>query len=134
MVTRLSQQDSTPFENDRRFFTEAVDRDAEAFQRVMAACQRPEEERAPFVEEALHGAALVPLEVLERAAAMSARRDALPIPAKFGSDLAVAKALIAAAKTGVLANFRTNLDSIRDEAFGASVQSRLRALAPLLFT
>ena len=125
MVTRLAKQDSSSFEEDRRFFTEAVELDAAAFQKVMAAYKRPKEERAPFVEEALHSAAEVPLQVLERAAAMLTRLDRLEIPAKFGSDLAVAKALTVAAKAGVLENVRINLDSIKDEAFQASVQSRL---------
>jgi glutamate formiminotransferase len=128
MVTRLAKQDPEPFETDRRFFTEAVDRDAEAFQKVMAAYKRPKDERAPFVEEALHGAAEVPLEVFERASEMQARLNALQIPAKFGSDLAVAKALTVAAQAGVLENVNINLDSIQDEAFKAAVQARLRAL------
>jgi glutamate formiminotransferase len=128
MVTRLSKQDPEPFESDRRFFTEAVDRDAEAFQKVMAAYKRPKDQRASYVEEALHGAAEVPLEVFERASAMQARLNALHIPAKFGSDLAVAKALTVAAKAGVLENVNINLDSIQDEAFKAAVQARLRAL------
>jgi len=128
MVTRLAKQDSSSFEEDRRFFTEAVDLDAAAFQKVMAAYKRPKEERAPFVEEALHGAAEVPLQVLERASAMLTRLESLQIPAKFGSDLAVAKALTIAAKAGVLENVRINLDSIKDEAFRASVQSRLAVL------
>jgi glutamate formiminotransferase len=125
MVTRLAKLDSSAFEDDRHFFTEAVERDAEAFQKVMAAYKRPKEERAPFVEEALHGAAEVPLEVWERASAMQARLDILQIPAKFGSDLAVAKALTVAAKAGVLENVRINLDSIQDEAFRAGVEARL---------
>jgi glutamate formiminotransferase / formiminotetrahydrofolate cyclodeaminase len=125
MVTRLAKQDPGPFEDDRRFFTEAVDRDAEAFNQVMAAYKRPKDERAPFVEEALHGAAEVPLQVWERASAMAKRLDALQIPAKFGSDLAVARALTVAAKAGVLENVRINLDSIQDAAFKASVEARL---------
>jgi formiminotetrahydrofolate cyclodeaminase len=125
MVTRLAKQDPEPFEQDRRYFTEAVDRDAQAFQRVMAAYKRPKDERAPFIEEALHGATLVPLEVLERAHAMQARLDALDIPARYGSDLAVAKALTVAAKAGVLENVRINVDSIGDEDFKARVRSRL---------
>jgi glutamate formiminotransferase/formiminotetrahydrofolate cyclodeaminase len=125
MVTRLAKQDSSSFEEDRRFFTEAVELDAEAFQKVMAAYKRPKEERAPFVEEALHSAAEVPLQVLERAAAMLTRLERLEIPARFGSDLAVAKALTVAAKAGAFENVRINLDSIKDEAFQASVQSRL---------
>ncbi|MGA8579794.1 MAG: cyclodeaminase/cyclohydrolase family protein, partial [Bryobacteraceae bacterium] len=110
------------------FFTAAVERDAAAFRRVMAAYKRPKDERAPFVEEALHGAALVPLEVLERAAALNARLEKLAVPARFSSDLAVAKALTAAAKTGALENVRINLGSIQDAAFKASLEARLRAV------
>ena len=127
MVSRLAKLDPAAFEDDRGFFTAAVERDAAAFRQVMAAYKRPKDERAPFVEEALHGAALVPLEVLERAAAMNARLEKLEVPARFSSDLAVAKALTAAAKTGVLENVRINLESIEDAAFKAAVEARLRA-------
>jgi glutamate formiminotransferase len=127
MVTRLSKQDPGAFEDDRRFFTEAVNRDAEAFNRVMAAYKRPKDERAPYVEESLRGAAEVPLQVVERAAAMQTRLDTLDIPAKFGSDLAVAKALIIAAKAGALENVRINMDSLQDEAFKSLVRQRLAA-------
>ena len=130
MVTRLAKQDSSEFEEDRRFFTEAVDRDSEAFQQVMAAYKRPKDERAPFVEAALHGAAEVPLQVLERASAMEKRLESLQIPAKFGSDLAVAKALTTAAKAGVLENVKINLESIQDGEFKASVEARLGAVMP----
>jgi len=95
----------------------------------MAAYTRPKDERAPFVEEALHGAALVPLEVVERAAALHARLNSIEVPARFGSDLAVAKALIAAAKTGALENVRINLDSIADAAFRGEVEARLSKLS-----
>ena len=127
MVTRLAKQESAAFEDDRHFFTAAVERDAEAFERVMAAYKRPKDERAPFVEGALHGAAEVPLQVLERAHAMQARLDALKIPPRFGSDLAVAKALNAAAKSGAMENVRINLDSIQDQDFKTAVQTRLSA-------
>jgi glutamate formiminotransferase / formiminotetrahydrofolate cyclodeaminase len=127
MVTRLSKQDPSEFEEDRGFFTAAVDLDAAAFQKVMAAYKKPKEERAPFVEEALHGAAEVPLQVYERAARMERRLDALQIPAKFGSDLAVAKALIVAAKKGVMENVQINLESIQDADFRGAVQARVEA-------
>ena len=127
MVTRMSKQDAAPFEDDRKFFTEAVDRDSAAFQQVMLAYKRPKDERAPYIEEALHGAAEVPLQVYERAGAMQRRLNGLEIPARFGSDLAVAKALVIAAKTGALENVRINLDSITDAAFKASVEARLSA-------
>jgi formiminotetrahydrofolate cyclodeaminase len=129
MVTRLAKMDCSAYEDDRRFFTEAVDRDAEAFNRVMAAYKRPKDERAPFVEEALHGAAEVPLQVMERIHAMQHRLDALQIPAKFASDLAVAKALAIAARAGVLENVNINLDSILDESFKSAVNARLQAVA-----
>jgi formiminotetrahydrofolate cyclodeaminase len=105
-----------------------VDRDAEAFNHVMAAYKRPKDERAPYVEEALHGAAEVPLQVMERAAALAARLDALQIPAKFGSDLAVAKSLVAAARAGAWENVKINLESIQDADFKATIQSRVAAL------
>jgi len=128
MVSRLAKLDPAAFEDDRAFFTAAVDRDAAAFQHVMVAFKRPKSERSPFVEEALHGAALVPLEVLERAAAMGARLERLAVPARFASDVAVAKALTAAAKTGALENVRINLDSIGDAAFKTVVEARLGRL------
>jgi formiminotetrahydrofolate cyclodeaminase len=56
------------------------------------------------------------------------RLAALQIPARFASDLAVAKALAAAAKTGALENVRINLDAIKDGDFRAAVEARLRAL------
>lgn len=127
MVTKLAKLDSGRYEEDRRFFTEAVDRDAQAFQGVMAAYKRPKEERAPFVEEALHGAAEVPLQVFERASDLLERLNDLQIPSKFASDLAVAKALTAAAKAGALENVRINLDSIKDEDFRASIGRRIDA-------
>jgi formiminotetrahydrofolate cyclodeaminase len=128
MVTRLAKLDCAPFEDDRRFFTEAVDRDAEAFNKVMAAYKRPKDQRAPFVDEALRGAAEVPLQVAERVHALQKRLDALAIPAKFASDLAVAKALAGAARAGALENVNINLDSIQDMAFKAAVRARLEAL------
>jgi glutamate formiminotransferase len=128
MVTRLAKLDASSFEDDRRFFTEAVDRDAEAFNLVMAAYKRPKAERAPFVEEALHGAAEVPLQVMERVHALQARLHALEVPAKFGSDLAVAKALVVAAFLGALENVKINLDSIQDTDFKDLAMTRMAVL------
>jgi glutamate formiminotransferase / formiminotetrahydrofolate cyclodeaminase len=126
MVTRLAKLDPSAFEEDRRFFTDAVNRDAEAFTPVMDAYKRPKEERAPFVEEALHGAAEVPLQVLERVSALETRLAGLQIPAKFGSDLAVAKALAAAAKAGALENVRITLDPVQDHEFKAAAEARVQ--------
>ncbi len=128
MVTRLAKLESAAFEEDRRFFAEAVDRDAEAFNQVMAAYKRPKAERGPYVEDALRGAAEVPLQVFERAAAMAGRLEALQIPAKFASDIAVAIALAKAAKTGALENVRINLDSMQDAPARSAIEDRLRAV------
>jgi glutamate formiminotransferase/formiminotetrahydrofolate cyclodeaminase len=126
MASKLAKLDAAAFDDDRRFFAEAVERDAQAFSQVIAAHKRPETERAAFVEEALHGAALAPLEVLERACALRGRLETLRIPERFGSELAVAKALIAAAQAGALASVRINLADIQDPAFKARVEDRLR--------
>ena len=128
MVTRLAKLDSETFEDDRRFFTAAVDRDADAFNQVMLAYKRPKAERAPFIEEALHGAAEVPLQVTERIHALQQRLYALEIPARFASDLAVAKALAVAARVGAMENVNINLESIGDAAFKSAVALRLQAL------
>ncbi|MGA2149793.1 MAG: cyclodeaminase/cyclohydrolase family protein [Bryobacteraceae bacterium] len=128
IVTRLAKLDPAPFEADRQFFTEAVDRDAEAFNHVMAAYKRPKDERGPYVEAALHGATEVPLEVLERSHHLAARLSALEIPARFASDLAVAKSLAAAARAGAWENVKINLDSIQDAEFKAAVGRRVDAL------
>jgi glutamate formiminotransferase len=125
MVTRLAKLDPAPFEDDRKFFTAAVDRDAEAFIQVMAAYKRPRDERGPYVEAALHGAAEVPLQVMERAHALGVRLNALEIPARFASDLAVAKSLVIAARAGAWENVKINLDSIHDAEFKAAVHCRV---------
>ncbi len=127
MVTKLSKQESASFEADRAFFSEAVERDSEAFQHVMAAYKRPKEERAPFVEEAMQGAAEVPLQVVERASALLDRLHVLQIPARMASDLLVATGLLRAAREGALENVKINLDSIQDEEFKAAVKARLTA-------
>jgi glutamate formiminotransferase / formiminotetrahydrofolate cyclodeaminase len=128
MVTRLAKQDGEPFEEDRRFFADAVQRDSDAFDRVMQAFERPRAERAPYVEEAMHGAAEVPMQILERAVAMLARMDALHVPSRYGADLAVAKALAEAAKTGSLTNVRENLHTIARAEFIAAMRQRLARL------
>src|ERR1035441_1151125 len=92
------------------------------------AYRRPKVERAPFIEEALHGAAVVPLQVVERIHSLQQRLDNLQIPARFASDLAVAKALAAAARSGALENVHINLESIQDEAFKLAVTARIQSL------
>lgn len=127
MVARLSKLEAAGFEQLRAFFTEAVERDAAAFREVMAAYRRPKEERGPFVEKALEGATSVPLEVLEKAGALSARLDDLraAAPAKFASDVATARALARAAREGARANVEINLESLPDSEFRRKVLAAL---------
>ena len=133
MVSRLAKMDASSFEDHRKFLMTAADRDAAAFDQVMAAYKRPKAERGPFVEEALHGAALVPLEVFERVAIL---RSALQLlqkaaPSKFASDTETALALCDASAKGAAANVRINLESIEDEVFRKSVQSRMSAASAI---
>jgi formiminotetrahydrofolate cyclodeaminase len=66
--------------------------------------------------------------VTERIHALQQRLDALQIPARFASDLAVAKALAVAALVGAMENVNINLESIGDETFKSAVARRLQAL------
>jgi glutamate formiminotransferase len=131
MVATLCERRDYDYEGDRRYLAAAVERDAAAYQAVMAAYKRPKGERAPFVEEALHGAAMVPMEVAERAFQLGARLDTLQreAPAKFGSDVETARVLAGAAVAGALANVRINLSAIKDEAFRMAVEERMRAVS-----
>jgi formiminotetrahydrofolate cyclodeaminase len=65
---------------------------------------------------------------MERSHGLSQRLEALEVPAKFGSDLAVAKSLAAAARAGAWENVKINLESIQDAEFKAGVQRRVDAL------
>jgi glutamate formiminotransferase len=130
MVARLCERRDYDYEGDRQYLAAAVERDSVAFQAVMAAYKIPKAERAPVVEEALHTAASVPLEVAERSFQLRGRLEVLQreAPAKFSSDVETARALAAAALAGALANVRINLPGIKDEAFRLALEERVRAL------
>jgi glutamate formiminotransferase len=130
MVARLAKLPADEFEQDRLFFSEAVERDAEAFQQVMAAYRRPKEERAPFVEEAMLGAALVPLEVSERALALSSRLTALgqQSAAKFASDVSTGRALADACLRGARANIEINLAELQSSPRRTELEERAARL------
>jgi glutamate formiminotransferase/formiminotetrahydrofolate cyclodeaminase len=127
MVCGLAKLPAEAFEQDRKFFADAVGRDAAAYESVRAAYKKPKDERAPFVEQALRLAAEVPLEVAEMAAQLKARLAGLcgPATARFGSDVETAEALAAAAIIGAAANVRINLESMKDAASIAPLRERL---------
>ena len=130
MVAGLAKLDMAAFEADRRFFSAAVKRDAEAYNGVMAAYKIPKAERGPAVERALEEAAKVPLEVAERAAGLKERLQALraAAPDKFASDIETAQALMQACRDGALANVRINLASMKDETRAQPIRERLQKL------
>jgi formiminotetrahydrofolate cyclodeaminase len=127
MVAGLAKLPVGNFEDDRRFFAEAVRRDAEAYEGVRAAYKRPKEERGPYVEPALHQASVVPLEVAEHADLLKQRLLTLAatVPEKFSSDVKTAEYLAGAALMGALANVRVTLAAMLDESLVAPIRQRL---------
>jgi glutamate formiminotransferase / formiminotetrahydrofolate cyclodeaminase len=130
MVSAIAKLPVYDFDADRRFLAAAVERDAAAFRKVMAAYKMPKAERAPYVEAALHEAATVPMEVAEAAASVLRRLGALnrEAPSKFESDLTTGLALAGASIEGALANVRINLDSITDSPFAENLKARVAAI------
>jgi glutamate formiminotransferase len=130
MVSGLAKLPADAFEADRKFFAEAVKRDAASYDAVRAAYKRPKDGRAPFVEQALQAAAEVPLEVAEAAVALRERLRTLAAssPAKFGSDIETAHGLAQAGMDGALANVRINIDSMKDESLIGPLRERLAKL------
>ncbi len=130
MIAALAKRTDYDYLADRRFFTAAVENDAEAFRGVMEAYRKPKAERAPFVEQAMQHAASVPMEVAERAFHLGRQLETFlrEAPAKLSSDLETGRALASAAMTGALANVRINLASITDETFRAGLERRVAAL------
>jgi formiminotetrahydrofolate cyclodeaminase len=131
MVSGLAKLPADAFESDRKFFGEAVKRDAASYDAVRAAYKRSKDERTPFIEKALHEAAAVPLEVAEAATLLKSRlRDlAAAAPAKFGSDIETAQGLAQAGIDGALANVRINIASMKDESAVAPLRERLGKLS-----
>lgn len=127
MVARLSKLDPAAFATSRAFLQDAVERDAAAYNAVIAAYRRPKNERAPFVAEAMRGATLVPLEVLEQVDQLALALEDLKrnSPEKFASDVVTALALARAAREGALANVEINLQGLTDDAFRAAVLARI---------
>lgn len=114
----------------------AIDADAESYNSVMRAFKQAkaasdEQAAEATIEAALKEATSVPLQVAERAHEIARIAQALmPVTnPNMKSDLTTAEALSRAALQGALANVEINLDSIKDQAFAASVRQRTAALA-----
>jgi len=115
---------------------EAMDRDAAAYDAVLAAHRLPQgapEERAQrdqAIQEATRRAAEVPLEVAGAALVLYERLGQLEAMASpsMRSDLGVGRLLAAAAVRGALANVAINLQTIADAGYVASMKARIATL------
>ena len=120
----------------RQMLIDLIDRDAQAYDLVVAAYRRPkgtDEEKAArtgAIQDAMRVAAETPLETIRVCAeTMTAAR---PVQA-FGnraalSDIAVGIALLGSGMHGGMMNVAVNLDGIKDEAQRRSLAERTLAL------
>jgi glutamate formiminotransferase/formiminotetrahydrofolate cyclodeaminase len=121
---------------DSAELAEAIDRDAAAYEAVMAAYKLPQESaeekrlREEAIQRATRGAAEVPLQVAERSVALFERLGQLAsiTAASMKSDLGVARLMAAAGARGALANVEINLQSIADANYVTSMQAKSAAL------
>jgi glutamate formiminotransferase / formiminotetrahydrofolate cyclodeaminase len=119
-----------------RALAEAIDRDANSFESVMAAYKLPQgtpedqQRREESIQLALKGAAVAPLEVARMAAKLFEKLGQLePMSSpSMLSDVRVGRLMAAAAARGALENVAINLESITDADFSA----KMRAEAQLL--
>ena len=117
--------------------TNAMDADAAAYDRVVAAYRLPKAtdtekaSRSAAIQRALHGATEVPLGVLRAAveALRQARRIAAHGYGAAASDVGVAIAMLAAAARGAALNVDVNLGSLKDAGFVETVHAERQRLA-----
>jgi len=115
---------------------EAIDRDAAAYDAVMAAFKLPQgnaeetQRREEAIESATRGAAEVPLQVAERSVVLFDRLGQLAsiAAASMKSDLEVARLMACAGARGALANVEINLDGIREAGYAATIRQKIAAL------
>ena len=120
-----------------RTLSEAIDRDAASFESVMAAYKlpqaTPEEQgrREAAIQNALQGAANVPMEVARKAAQIFeqlGKLESIASPSML-SDIRVGRLMAGAAIKGALENVAINLESITDSGFSARLRSESELLA-----
>ena len=114
----------------------AIDRDAAAFDAVMAAYKLPKateaekKSRRKAIEQATHTATEVPLEVAQAATTVldHLRRLASIGSPSMASDVKTGEHLAVAALRGALENVKINLDSIQDQDFRERVRNQATQL------
>jgi formiminotetrahydrofolate cyclodeaminase len=104
-----------------------IDRDVEAFRRVLEAARRTDDARAAAVRDALIGATEVPLELAAASARILEQCVALLPNARPSTlaDLGVAGALAAGALEGAALTARVNLEGLEAPGFVAETCRRL---------
>lgn len=114
----------------RRRLTALIERDVEAFRRVVEAARRKDETRAAALRDALVGATEVPLELAAGSARILEHCVALLTAARPSTraDLGVAAALAAAALEGAALTARANLRGLDAPDFVADTRRRLETL------
>ncbi len=128
-IARLSRLDHS-FREEMTWFSGAIARDAQAFQKVLMA-EKGGDRRAR--QEALAGAAAIPLEIAERAHALAAVLEELApqVPVRFVSDLRAAVSLARAAVEAAVATASANVAAMDDDAARAELKSRVeQAFSP----
>jgi glutamate formiminotransferase / formiminotetrahydrofolate cyclodeaminase len=125
------------FQASAHALAEAIDSDAASFDLVVAAYKLPQgtpeeqQRRDAAIQQALHGAAKVPLEVARRATEifeLLGQLEAMASPS-MKSDIQVGRLMAAAAVRGALENVAINLESITDTAAVSGMRAEAAALA-----
>jgi formiminotetrahydrofolate cyclodeaminase len=137
-ITQLLQQS----EEQRQRFQQLMAEDITAYGRLSACFKMPRDDedqrrmRADAIQLCLHQAALVPLEMSERAVevAQICQRVAEIGNANVLSDIAAAAMFAASAGTSAAWMVRINLKSLKDEALVADLSTRLSAALSELTT
>ncbi|HEV2387343.1 MAG TPA: glutamate formimidoyltransferase [Candidatus Acidoferrales bacterium] len=119
-----------------RRLAQAIDRDAAAYNGVVAATRLPkatpeeQQRRSAAIEEATRQAAEVPLEAAESAADVQDKLQQLERVASpaMRSDLATARWLAQAAMRGAMENVAINLESLGDAAYVEAMKKKLATL------
>src|ERR1700735_837104 len=124
------------FHSASRALADAIDRDAASFESVMAAYKlpqsTPEEQgrRESTIQNALQGAAKVPMEVARKAAQvfdLLGQLEKIASPSML-SDIRVGRLMAGAAVHGALENVAINLESITDSGFSSGLRSESELL------
>ncbi|PIU25411.1 MAG: methenyltetrahydrofolate cyclohydrolase [Candidatus Infernicultor aquiphilus] len=131
-MKRISQESS----NYREKFLKDIDKDAEAFDKVMGAFKLPKntpeeiENRKQIIQKEFKNAALVPLEVAKDAVKLMEFTSKVVEKGNKNaiSDGAVATMMARTAVLGALYNVKINLQSIKDEYFVSRISKQVHEL------